>query len=155
MKVAKIFFTFLFILPFFIAVALGGCSEPVGSLLYSVDYIMAEPNRILYGENDEFMPAKDLKVIGVFGGVEDVIDINKVGIKIIHLEGFTGEKEEPVDNKDGYLLDSTGRKKIVITYNNLETRYYIAVGEPGIDEGGWGVNPDGSSGSSGIIIIWN
>jgi len=151
MKDTRKSFTFLIFLLFFIAVVLTGCSEPVGSLLYSVDYIKAVPNRFLYDKNERFKPAEHMKVFGVFGGVEDEIDIDKVGIKIIHNPGFSGESEEPVpDNQTGLLLATEGPKTVVITYNDLETHYSIAVGEPGTGEG----NVWGGDGGTGIIINW-
>jgi hypothetical protein len=147
----KNFFTLLIFSLFSIAVAFTGCSEPVGSLLYSVDYIKAVPTRsILYGEGDWFKPAQDVKVIGVFGGVEDEIDIDEVKIKIIHDPGFTIETEDTVsNNQTGLRLTSKGPKAVVISYKNMEARYDIAVGEPGMGDGGWG---DGEG--SGIILNW-
>jgi len=152
MKGTKIFFTLLI---FSIAVAFIGCPEPVGSILYAVDYIKAVPNKTMYGKYDWFKPAQQLKVIGVFGGAEDEIDINKVKIKIIADPGFTDEGESSVDdNKEGLVLDLEGPKTIVITYNHngaiLETRYNIAVGAPGTGEGGWGDTDNGT----GIKIDW-
>ena len=150
MKSTRRLFTLLIFSLFSIAVAFTGCSDPTGSLLYSIDYIKAVPNKFLYGHNDPFVPAKHVKVIGVFGGVEDPIDITKVKIKIIHDPGYINEKEEPVpDNQKGLVLESEGIKTVVITYNDMETRYDIAVGEPGMGEGGWG---DGEG--AGIVITW-
>jgi len=156
MKGTRKFFTSIFLLLFFIAVAFTGCSEPVGSLLYSVDYIKAMPRITYYGNGDRFKPAEDVKVIGVFGGVEDEIDIEKVQIKIIHKPGFIGGGEENLipDNEIGIRFDSEGPKDVVITYNNLETSYRIAVGAPGTGEGNvWGGDDDGEG--AGIIIIWD
>jgi hypothetical protein len=143
MKSTKKFFTLLF---FSIAVAFTGCPAPVGSLRYSIDYIKAVPSKFVYGKNDWFKPAQHVKVVGVFGGVEDIIDIDKVKIKIIEDPGFI-DNEIPVDdNKEGLVLEFEGPKAVVISYNNMETRYNIAVGAPGVgEEGGWG---DGGTGSS-------
>jgi len=151
MKGVKQFLTISIFLLFYIAVAFTGCSEPVGSLLYSVDYIKAVPSKTLYGQNEWFRPVKHVKVVGVFGGVEDEIPIENVAIKIIENPGFSGENELPVtDNQTGLVLEFEGPKEVVITYNNYETRYRIAVGEPGVgEEGGWG------DGGTGIVIIWD
>jgi len=150
MKDAKQHLTFILFSVFCIAVAFTGCSDSAGSLKYSVDYIKALPRIAYYGMNDLFVPAKDVKVIGVFGGVEEVIDINKVEIRIIHDPGFNTEKEQLVTG-GRCLLETEGPKDVVITYNNLETSYRIAVGAPGTGDGYvWGDADDGS----GIIINW-
>jgi len=157
MKGSKIFFTLLI---FSIAVVFIGCPEPIGSLEYSLDYIKAIPSRSLYGKNDQFIPAQHMKVIGVFGGVEDKIDIDIVKIKLIYDKidddvQYNNEKELPVsDNQMGITLEWKGPYTVIITYNHngtlFETSYNIAVGEPGTGEGGW----PGSEGGSGFIIEW-
>jgi len=148
MKDTKIFFTLLI---FSIAVALIGCSEPVGSLLHSIDYIKAVPSKSAYGQYDWFKPAEHVKVIGVFGGVEETIDINKVRIKIVQEPGYSGEKEYPVtNNQTGLPLSYTGLKDVVISYNNMEARYSIIVGEPGTGNPGFGNSPGGT----GIGVDW-
>jgi hypothetical protein len=148
MKDTKIFFTLLI---FSIAVVFTGCPEPVGSILYSVDYIKAVPSKTVYGKNEKFIPAQHVKIIGVFGGTEDLIDITKVNIKVI----------DPVDpnsdfdvknNQTGDILEYEGLKTVVITHNHngtiLEARYDITVGAPGSGNVGWG------SGGSGITIVY-
>jgi len=146
MKDTKKFFTLLMFPLFCIAVAFTGCAEPVGSLLYSVDYIIAKPNRSLYGRKDWYKPAQDVKVIGVFGGVEDEIDINKVEIKIIEDPLSTPREIIITDNQEGCFLEFEGPKTVVITYRDMEARYDIAVGAPGTGDVGWG------DGGTGIII---
>jgi len=151
MKDVKKIFSLIILPLFFIAVVFTGCSEPVGSLLHSIDYIKAVPSKSAYGQYDWFKPAEHVTVIGVFSGVEEKIDINKVKIKIIQEPGFSGEKEFPVtDNQKGLPLANTGLKTVVITYNNLEASYAIIVGEPGTGNPGWG----NSNGGTGIIINW-
>jgi len=150
MKGTKIFFI-LFILS--IAVVFISCAEPVGSLLYSVDYIRAEPNKILYGQKDWFKPAdprEGVKVYGVYGGVEEEIDINNVKIKIIEDPLSTPNEIIINDNQEGCFLENKGPKKVVITYRDKEARYDIAVGEPGIGNIGWG---DGGTGIN--IHYWD
>ena len=159
MKGTKNIFTLLIFPLFFIAVAFtAGCSSPIGGLLVdsnrgtALDYIKAKPKRFLYDKGDLFEPAKDVKVIGVFGGVENEIDIDKVEIKIINDPGYAGSEPPDIvpDNQVGLPLVTDGIKDIVITYNNMETRYTIAVGKEGTNSGGgWG----GGSGS-GITINW-
>jgi len=153
MKGAKKFFTFLFFSLFFIAVAFSGCSKTAGSLLYSVDYIKAVPTRSpQYGQGDWYIPANDVKVYGFFGGVEEEIEIDKVAIKVIEDPNFSDENIIPVyDNQVGTELRWKGLKDVVITYNNLETRYSIAVGEPGTGDGGYGGDPNRGT---GVIVIW-
>jgi len=146
MKRAKGFFTLLF---FSVAVAFTGCPTPVGSILYSVDYIKAVPSKYLYGEDDWFKPAQHVQVIGVFGGVEEVIDIDKVEIIIIEDPDMnTGGVITVTNNQAGLKLEKEGNKRIVITYNKWETHYDIAVGVPGIGGGGYG------DGDTTIQIIW-
>jgi len=147
MKSTKIFFTLLF---FPIAVVFIGCPAPVGSLLYSLDYIKAVPSKLLYGKNELFKPAEQVKVVGVYGGVEDIIDINQVEIKLISNPGFSGQWEDSIDDKqNGFLLQTEGSKLVVITYRDKEARYNIAVGGPkGTGDPGWG------DGGTGIIINW-
>jgi hypothetical protein len=152
MKSTNKFFTLLI---FSIAVAFTACPAPVGSLLYSVDYIKAVPSKFMYGKGDAFKPAEDVKVIGVYGGVEDEIEITEVKIKLIYDPGFTDENEMPVDNnKVGRVLENEGPYTVVITYDkmgtDLEARYNIVVGEPGMGNGGWGDNDNGEP----IIITW-
>ena len=144
MKDTKKFLTLLIILLFFIAVVFTGCSESViGSLEYSLDYIKAVPSKTYYGQNDRYKPAEHVKVIGVFGGVEDPIDINKVIIKIIE-DPLSTPKEIPVpDNQQGRVLENQGPKTVVISYKDKEARYDIAVGVPGSGNIGWG---DGGTG---------
>jgi len=150
MKDAKKIFTFLFLS---IAVVLTGCPEPVGSILYSVDYIKAVPNRFVYGQNDFFKPVNDVKVIGVFGGVEETISIDNVGIIIIEDPGLNTENPITVtNNQNGIRLENEGPKRVVISYNSYEARYDIAVGKPGMGDPGWGDNPNERE--TGIIIIW-
>jgi hypothetical protein len=147
MKDTKKFFTLLFFPFFFIAVAFTiSCSSPIGSLLDNIDYIKAVPSKSLYGQKDWFKPAKDLKVIGVFSGVEDEIDINKVEIKIIEDPLSTPNEIIVNNNQEGCFLENKGPKTVVITYRDLEARYDIAVGEPGTGEIGWG------DGGTGITI---
>jgi len=150
-------FSSLLIFPlFFIAVAItSGCS-PIGGLQHTgpaLDYIRAAPIRILYDLRNRFKPAEDVKVYGVFGGVEDPnpIEIDKLKIKVIDDPDIpNAEVEIPVtDNQEGVPLLSKGVKTVVISYNGMETRYPIVVGEPGTS--GW-VEQDGSG--TGIQIIW-
>jgi len=152
----KKFLTLLIFSLFFIAVALtSGCSAPIGGLLHggaALDYIRAAPSRFLYGQNDLFKPTDPkypLKVYGIFGGVEKLIDIDKVDIKIIENPGGVGEKENPVDNQAGYLLEFEGVKTVVISYGGMETRYSIAVGAPGTGEEDFG-----KDGGAGIVFTW-
>jgi len=153
MKSAKKIFT---LLSFSIAVAFTGCSEPIGSLLHSIDYIKAVPSKTYYGANDLFIPARHLKVIGFFGGVQEEIDINKVKIKLIYDPGFTSEHTiilQPLtdgegfisDNQTGLPLEDQGPYTVVLSYNNLGTSYSIGVGVPGTGGGGFGDGEDGSS----------
>jgi len=145
----KKFFTLLIFSLFSIAVVITGCSAPVGSLLYSVDYIKAVPSKVLYGKNEWFKPTQHVKVYGVYGGVEDEIDIDKVEIKIIENPGFSNNELPVDDNNQGLVLESEGSKVVIITYNDKEARYNIAVGGPkGTGESGWG------GGGTGIKIIW-
>jgi len=150
MKSAKKILTLFF---FSLAVAFTGCPEPVGGLLYSVDYIKAVPNKATYGRDEWFKPEEHLTVIGVISGKEEIIPINDVDIKIIQDPDFTDDdKVIPVPNKHiGVQLEHTGLKAVIINYNNLEASYVIIVGEPGEVVGGWG--SDGESGT-GVVIIW-
>ena len=118
----------------------------------AIDYIRAAPIRSLYDQREWFKPADDVKVFGVFGGVEDPnpIDVDKLEIKVIDDPGLNTEVEIPVpDNQEGVMLFNKGVKTVVISYNNMKTSYPIVVGEPG--SSGW-VEQDGSG--AGIIIIW-
>jgi len=146
MKGAKIFFSLLI---FSIAVAFTGCSEPVGSLIYSLDYIKAVPSKLLYGKNERFKPAEQVQVVGVYGGVEDIIDINDVEIKIFENPGFSNVVLSVDDKQEGLVLQTEGPKLVVITYRDKEARYNIAVGGPkGTGDPGWG------DGGTGIVINW-
>jgi hypothetical protein len=137
MRAAKKIFTLLI---FSIAVAFTGCSEPVGSLVYNIDYIKAVPSKTLYGQKDWYKPAQDVKVIGVFGGVEEEIPITikEVEIRIIE-DPLSTPNEIPVpDKQEGCFLENQGPKTVIINYRDKETRYDIAVGEPGMGNIGWG-----------------
>jgi hypothetical protein len=148
MKGTKKFFTLLIFSLFFIAVGLTGCSDPVvGSLAYSLDYIKAEPSKTIYGEKSWFKPAQEVKVLGVFGGVEETIHIDNVKIKIIEDPHTTPNVIPVLDNQDGCFFEYQGPKWVVITYRDKETHYDIAVGEPGVGGVGWG-----NSGGTGITI---
>jgi len=161
MKGAK---TFSILLIFSIAVAFTGCSEPVGSLLYSADYIKAEPKKYEYGQYAYFIPTKKeqyLKVIGIFSGKEEEIDLGLVDIKIIQDPGYSDEKViiNLYTDHNGFILDKdaglqlneTGVKEVVIYYKNLKASYRIFVGDPEKMDGGWG---NGDRGGTGIGIIW-
>jgi hypothetical protein len=152
MKDTKKFLILLIFSLFCIAVSFtAGCSSPIGGILDSIDYIKAVPSKAAYGQDEWFRPAEDLKVIGVFGGVEEDIDIDKVTIKIVQEPGYSGEKEYPVtNNQQGLKLVYTGLKTVVISYDNLEASYAIIVGEPGTGNPGWGNSPGGT----GIGIDW-
>jgi hypothetical protein len=159
MKGTKRFFTLLIFPLFPIAVVLAsGCSAPIGGLIkggsaHAVDYIRAAPIRVMYDLRHWFKPAEDVEVFGVFGGVEDPnpIDIDKLNFKIIEDPNIpNAELELPVtDNQGGIPLLTKGVKTVVISYNGMETRYPIVVGEPGTS--GW-VEQDGTG--SGIKIKW-
>jgi hypothetical protein len=151
-------FTLLIFPLFSIAVAFtSSCSPPIGGLLHGsapVDYIRAAPSRVLYDLRNWFRPAdpnEGVQVYGVFGGVEELIDIEKVEIKVIDDPDIANaEVELPVHNKqEGIPLLSKGVKTVVISYDGMETRYPIVVGEPGTS--GW-FEQDGTG--SGIQIIW-
>ena len=152
----KKFFTLLTFPLFSIAVVFTSSCSPIGGLLHggaAIDYIKAAPIRSLYDQREWFKPADDVKVFGVFGGVEDPnpIDVDKLEIKVIDDPGLNTEVEIPVeDNQVGHPLLTKGVKTIVIGYNNMKTSYPIVVAEPG--SSGW-VNQDGSG--TGINIIWN
>lgn len=160
MKGTKKFNTILFVSLFFIAGAFAiSCSSPIGALLIdpkaAVDpnYIRAEPKKFLYDINNWFKPADDLEVFGNFGGEEELIDINKVEIKIIKNPGMIGEQEEvPVPNQEGlFLLEFEGIKKVVVKYGVYDTSYNIQVGAPGTgSNNGWD-----NEGGAGIVINWN
>jgi hypothetical protein len=162
MKGAKFITTLLF---FSIAVAFTGCPEPVGSLLYTADYIMPDPKKQDFGQDEWFIPTdKDqkLKIIGIFSGQEEEIDLGLVDIKIIQDPGFSDEKiiiNPMFTDQNGFILDKdvglplseTGKKKVVINYKNLKTSYSIFVGDPEKVQGGWG---SGDKDGTGIGIIW-
>jgi len=166
MKGAKKIFTLLI---FSIAVVFTtGCDTPIGSLLDdgpTVDYIKAMPSdrySYSFGQYDKFIPMKHVKVIGVFGGVESLIDINLVRVRIFQDRGYSDEtvlREYGTTDFDGFFLsnnnglslDNTGVKTVVINYNNLEASYAIIVGEPGTGGGSWG---DTKTEGTGIIINW-
>jgi len=159
MKGTKRFFTLLLFPLFPVAVGLtSGCSAPIGGLLHggsalAVDYIRAAPIRILYDQRHWFKPEKDVEVFVVLGGVEDPnpIDIDKLQFKIIDDPGLNTEMEIVViDNEEGLPLLNKGVKTVVVSYEGMETRYPIVVGEPGTS--GF-VNQDGSG--TGIEFIWN
>jgi len=162
MKDTKQNLTIILFSVFCIAVSLSGCSDGLGgsgtdgsgSLLYSVDYIKAKPSKFVFGITDPYIPAQHLKVYGVFGGVEDEVPIGNVTIKVISDPGFSSERTDPVtDNQSGILFEGEGPKTVVITYNNMEDSYGIAVGVAGIGGDGWGtVGPDDGL---GIIIMWD
>jgi hypothetical protein len=149
MKGAKI----LTLLIFSIAVALTGCSGPIGGLLNSIDYIKVVPKKILYGEGDWFIPAEHVKVVSVFSGVEETIDIDNVKIKLILDPDATNDgsdKEYPVtNNQNGLRLTNQGPYTVVVTYKKMEVRYDIAVGAPGTGDVAWGDRE-----GSGIILNW-
>jgi hypothetical protein len=150
--VTKNFFTLLIFSLFFIAVVFtSSCSAPIGGLLHG-GYIRAAPIRVLYDQNHWFKPANDVEVFGVFGGQEELIDINKVKIKLIN-ENPDIESDiifDIADNQAGIPLLNKGVKTVVINYNGMEARYPIVVGEPGTSS--W-IEQDGTGGK-GIIIIW-
>jgi hypothetical protein len=151
--------TLLIFLLFFIAVALTSSCSPIGSLLVdsgtvaaALDYIRAEPLFSLYAKGDSFKPTNDVKVFGIFGGVEEPIPIEQIEeIKIIKDPGLISEDIEFIfnDNVEEYPLLKEGVKNVVISYSGMEARYPIVVGEKGVTT--WNP-PDGSG--SGITIIW-
>jgi len=135
-------------------VAFTGCSESIGGLQYSVDYIKAMPKRNLnYGQYDYFIPELDVKVIGVFGGVEEEIASSNVSFKLIYDDSsiLGGGGESDVPPQTGCALNKTGPYTVVVNYRNLETRYAIIVGEPGTGGPGWGGDGEGGA---GFIIEW-
>jgi len=162
MKGTKKFFTLLIFFLFFIAVAFtSGCSFPIGGL--QVDdrgatplnnYIRAEPSRFLFPRNALFIPEKHVKVFGSLrGGAEEPIEITKVSIKIIVNPGMTGQREVSVDdNQQGRILEVDGLNIVVITYQNMHTKYHIEVGEQST---GTGNGSGGGGDGAGIVIIWN
>ena len=150
--------TLLIFLLFFIAVVITSSCSPIGALLFepntsaAIDYIRAEPLLSLYDKGASFKPANDVKVFGVFGGVEQVIPIERIEeIKIIKDPGLNSEGVEFVFTGDvvEYPLSKEGVKNVVIRYSGMEARYPIVVGEKGSTT--W-IVPDGSG--SGISIIW-
>jgi hypothetical protein len=155
MKSTKKIFTLLI---FSIAVAFTGCQpEPVGSLLYSVDYIKIMPKRNLhYGQYEWFIPELDVKVIGVFGGVEEEIASSNVRFKLIYSDSsYTGGGTEyTVASGTGCELSITGPYTVVLNYRNLETRYAIIVGEPGTGGPGWGGGSEGGGGGTDLEFDW-
>jgi len=145
---------------FFIAVALtSGCS-PIGSLLVEpsvvrLDYIRVVPKRFLYSDQEPFVPVNEMKLFGVFSGEEEPIPIDdKVEIKIIYNPDETGGSVEvPVPNEGiGFSVISDGRLKIDISYLEMNTYYFIQVGNP---DDGTGSGSGWPNGPTGIKIEWN
>jgi len=148
----------LILLLFFIAVVITSSCSPIGALLYeptinaALDYIRAEPLLSLYDKGASFKPANDVKVFGIFGGVEEPIPIERIEeIKIIKDPGLNSEDVEFTftDDVKEYQLSKEGVKNVVIRYSGMEARYPIVVGEKSPTT--W-IVPDGSG--SGISIIW-
>jgi len=155
----KNFFTFLLFPFFFIAVAfIAGCSAPIGGLLVdnngtAPNYIKAVPSRFLYEFGEDFIPEDEVKVVGIFDGVDKTINIKDVTIKIKNIPLGKEVLLTESDYKDGFPLKSNniGMNTVTISYKGLETDYSIQVK----DENGGG-GPSGPGGPSITIDwIWN
>lgn len=159
MNSTKKFNTLLVFFLFIIAGAFTSSCSPIGSLLadsgakaVAYDYIRAVPKKLLYGETDSIIPAKDVDVFGTFRGVEELIPIDNVKIKVVNYPGLLGEDEVPIpDNQTGIGFGSKGVKRVIISYKELETYYHIEVGDRGT---GGGDNNWENIGGAGIKIIW-
>ena len=144
---------------FFIAVAFTTSCSPIGALLVDTstvavqDYIKVVPKRYLFEQNEDFIPEEDIeKVIGIFGGKEQVIKINDENllIKIIEPGITTNPVPVPVDKEEGFPLEIDNSYTIILNYRDVKTDYPIQVVKPGI------LPPDAGERNQGIVLPgWN
>jgi hypothetical protein len=133
-------FTLLTFFLFLIAVVFSGCA-PIGGLMTSdvTDHLRVEPVRFVYfsDQDDPFTPAYDMKVFGVFKGMEKPIDIKDVDIIINDNDWGDSIVVKEFQKKEGIQL-AAGIKDIHIGYKDMETLYRIYVGPEAGDSPGGG-----------------
>jgi len=148
--VRRLIWLFTFIL---LLAAVTGCTPPVGQIGGTAgdDQLLAVPQRSVYNVNSAFFPDTDVRVFTTYRGRMQPISIEHVSFGVV-------ENLYQLDNifmlspGEGYLFEFEGRKIIVVSYNNLSTRYSVEVQDPfGIGNGNGGGTNDGG----GTVIVWS
>jgi len=137
------------------ALVFTGCAPPVGYITggngTASDELLAVPYRIVYDVNNLFRRQTDVAVFVSYKGLVRSIPIDTVTISVIEAPSNPDAPLNEIPPDEDYALEYSGRKIIVIEYNELEVRYSIQVQDPlGIG----GENPDDGNlqmGSGGII----
>jgi len=126
------------------ACTVAGCS-PIGSIGDSgaVDHFWAVPKRLEYKTGERFLPKNDLELFASYDGVSKSVSLSLVEISIAENPYIPNDlKTVPLDN--GYYLEKTGRKLIVVKYSGFDTSYLIEVSAS-----------TGSGGTAGIGVNWD
>jgi hypothetical protein len=124
-----------------------GCFSPIGSIGGSeADLLLAKPKQLQYRTGDTYNPNYDLDVFASYEGVEELVPLDLVKIRITEPPYLPNDlREIPFDS--GYVLKKIGSSVIILEYDGLSTSYSIEV----LDSSG---NITGSGGSPGIHIEW-
>ncbi|MCL2008081.1 MAG: hypothetical protein FWG77_08355 [Treponema sp.] len=143
-------FLIIFLLGFYYA----ACGLPIGTIggsgVNEFDGLLVVPHRVYYNIGQNFNRNADLSVYTVSRGVLLSISTGIVEIGFI-ADPLVPEDKVIIPLDDPFPLDTTGRKLITVTYENLEEQHYsIEVRDPlGIGNG------NGSNGGGqGIDIVW-
>jgi hypothetical protein len=133
-----------------------GCAPPIGYITGGTgsasDELLAVPYRIVYDVNNLFRRRTDVAVFISYKGLVRSISVDNVKISVIENPSNPDSPLIEIPKDEDYPLERSGRKVIVIEYNNLEASYSIEVQDPlGI---GGDNNNDGNIGMGNCGVIW-
>jgi len=120
-----------------------GCAPPIGAIGGSGagDIFWVVPNRVAYDYGDLFYRNSDLKVFTSYRGGVESIPVSQVKIYI-----------EEIEVGNLYGLGSTGRKDVIVEYDNMSASYSIEV--RGSGNGNGNGNGEPAPGNPGIHYPW-
>jgi len=109
------------------AYAAAGCFSPVGSVGGSdADHLFVMPKRVQYKTGERFVPIDDLEVHASYQGVEEIVPLDEVTIRIAEPPYHPNNLiNVPFDK--GYVLDKPGSNVVVVEYGDLSNSYSIEV----------------------------
>jgi len=105
-----------------------GCSA-VGSIDGSdTDLLWVVPTRLTFKSGESFVPSKELRVYVSYQGVAKQVTLSSlVEISIAEDPNLPNDLKNVPLSSNGYMLEKTGIKIIVVKYSGLNTSYTIEV----------------------------
>jgi hypothetical protein len=131
----------------------GGCAPPIGNIDGPGERLIALPSRVSFDINDVFWRQEHVKVFTSYHGAMLLLSVDDVTIGIAEDPDLPDEQSPVPLNGGGYMFTNPGRKLVMLSYNQLSTRYWIQVDDPYDLSGGTGPG-GGNNNEGGIIVKW-